>query len=465
MLKKICKSKSFISLVLLAVCIPLFLVIINFYYNYNKKNDKFLFFDSLLPSNSKLIKEKSIYSKYGEILKYTVNHSRGISKVWKFPDESIFLIERSNASFLLNINASDISNYFYSNDKDKRTPIIFSGNDYSIILQPALAREDEILDGTNYIADDDKNGLVEYKNNHIQMTFNGDVADWWIYITPHNIENSYGFDWIYDCTLNKFGIENRMTLDGYYYKTPTAYIPTGANHYYLNPAAYIASKLANYENNIHSLWISTAMLDVQQQNYNNEGYIPTHPMSMWLNEDYGIGYGFFDTRFNTDVALAILSLKQRLNTNYFDNSINNYTSFFINHVKNNYFKVKEGILVEDYSHTDDYKPTHVSLNHQLTEILYMYRVNKPETISLAKKMLLGIEETADEWIKSDNNLYYAYHRNNDFGGIDYPYLTYNDLFNLNEFLGKNKTLEKLMDAKLKWMIKNNINEYKKIKNK
>lgn len=51
------------------------------------------------------------------------------------------------------------------------------------------------------------------------------------------------------------------------------------------------------------------------------------------------------------------------------------------------------------------------------------------------------------------------------GGTEYPYLTYNDLYDLQKMLeicrdGRDPVLQKLMDSKLQWMQANGIEGYK-----
>ena len=43
-------------------------------------------------------------------------------------------------------------------------------------------------------------------------------------------------------------------------------------------------------------------------------------------------------------------------------------------------------------------------------------------------MLQGVKNTRDGWIKNDNNLEYAYFPDGSYGLVEYPFLTYNDLF-------------------------------------
>ena len=108
-------------------------------------------------------------------------------------------------------------------------------------------------------------------------------------------------------------------------------------------------------------------------------------------------------------------------------------------------------------------------NVQLAEmnLLYkMYDVTKHEPyLELADKMLLAIEDTRDQWVLPNNNLNYALHYTGTYNTmVDYPFLTYNDLYTtrhlLRTYFNRNSdTVQYLMDCKLDWMKKNNVTGY------
>ena len=93
-------------------------------------------------------------------------------------------------------------------------------------------------------------------------------------------------------------------------------------------------------------------------------------------------------------------------------------------------------------------------------------MNRPDLSTLSDKMLLGVSDTVDDWIKKDGNLHYCIFADGTFGKQDYPYLTYNDLLHLQNLLTEmgrepNADLTKLMDAKRGWMDANGITDYEK----
>lgn len=70
----------------------------------------------------------------------------------------------------------------------------------------------------------------------------------------------------------RFTDDNRWCYDGYYYKTPSNYIPSGTNYFYKLPAAHITGKMARNKNDAASRAFSLAMIDVMKARYNSSGY-------------------------------------------------------------------------------------------------------------------------------------------------------------------------------------------------
>ncbi len=131
-------------------------------------------------------------------------------------------------------------------------------------------------------------------------------------------------------------------------------------------------------------------------------------------------------------------------------------------------KKKRGILVEDYYNPSGGLRTHVSLNHQLANLnflLSLYEVTDNESyLNTALLMLYGIEDTKDQWILENNDLSYALYYNGENNiMIDYPYLTYNDLFitkqRLEELNIYSNAIDELMSSKMIYMLDNNITGY------
>ena len=399
----------------------------------------------------------------GEILRYEITQPRGHAKAWVFPDGSLFWCEESTDAFTLRLYGFSSEQARHLDASKASSPFLAESDGRTVLIQPPLAREAGDLDGTNYIAVPAENGAVTCRLGTVKVRFQGEQADWWAYVTPGNLADGCedGLEWLTRCTMQKFGDANRMTLDGYYYQTPSDYIPTGTNYFYRLPAAYIPVKLARYGNSHHGRQIGAAMLDIQTEHYCEDGYIPTLPASGWLKTDYAIGAGFYDTRFNTDVAHALLTLGRTLGIDKFTNCALDYAAFLTKHAEEHSFSTENGILVHDYCHKDGNLPTLTSLNHQLAEILFLYETEDAACVETAEKMLHGIEDLQEDWVRDDGDLHYAHLPDGTFGRNDYPYLTYNDLLALDRYLGGNEALQYLMEVKMAWMTANGVTEYNK----
>lgn len=273
----------------------------------------------------------------------------------------------------------------------------------------------------------------------------------------------------------RFTDDNRWCYDGYYYKTPSNYIPSGENYYYKLPAAHITGKMAKNKNDTASRALALSMIDVMKARYCSSGYIPSENGSRWLQDTYRIGTGYFDTRFNTDFALAMLNAGENFGAQQLIADAEVYGRFFTAYAAKRHFTVgsgeSEGWLVDDYwNENGNPLRTHVSLNHHTAEAVFLYRLSDAtgdETyIATAEKMVKGIENTAGKWIMSDGNLYYSFGNDGHMIEGDYPYLTYNDLMELQRLYTKrhgteNTSVSGLMASKLAWMEKNGITGYNK----
>ena len=70
------------------------------------------------------------------------------------------------------------------------------------------------------------------------------------------------------------------------------------------------------------------------------------------------------------------------------------------------------------------------------------------------------------WVMPNHNLYYSIKPDGTYVEGDYPYLTYNDLYDLRKYLSSSErpeleTLTYLMGEKLQWMQKNGVTGYEK----
>ena len=266
--------------------------------------------------------------------------------------------------------------------------------------------------------------------------------------------------------------EGKWSWNGMHVKTPSTYQPTGSLVYYRFPDNFIARSFVRTGGSRIAENLGWVMLDQAIENQNEQGYWPTGPKSLWLWKDYRIGPHFFDTRFNTDFARLLLDGYAKYGDERFLESSLRYAKWLMNHANTRgYFMRQEeeiGVLVSDYAHPNVHKKTHVSLNHQLSEINYffdLYRLtHQPYYQTYAKNMLNGIKWTREKWLKKNGDLEYGL-LNGVGMGQDYPYLTYNDLWETQKILeeiygSRDADLDFLMQVKKKWMDLNNISGYR-----
>lgn len=212
-------------------------------------------------------------------------------------------------------------------------------------------------------------------------------------------------------------------------------------------------------------------LDTMSQRQNQYGYVPTTPGSEWLQGDYGIGPGFYDTRFNTDLLELYISATRRLGKGMFEETMNRYLAFFSQVADTSHIPTETGgWLIPDYWHPDEITAPHTSLNHQASECLALYHaadlLNRKDLRALADRMLLAIVDTGSGWVMPNHNLYYSIKPDGTYVEGDYPYLTYNDLYDLRKYLSSSErpeleTLTYLMGEKLQWMQNNGVTGYEK----
>jgi len=205
-----------------------------------------------------------------------------------------------------------------------------------------------------------------------------------------------------------------------------------------------------------------------------EDYYKTEPESSWLKEAYNIDGGYYDTRFNADMGVALIKAYQKYHEPYFLETAQKMLNFYMDFAKNNHYTFyndlsEQGWLVQDYWHENGaYTPVHSALNHQLQEMYFVYLMGEelkdPAVIELGDTLLKGVEITADIWVKPNLDLHYGYTPNGTFDKADYPDLTYNDMYNVqNQLLDmgrdRNESLDKLMQSKKAYMDAQGITSY------
>jgi len=253
----------------------------------------------------------------------------------------------------------------------------------------------------------------------------------------------------------------RFCQKGFYQLSPESYDPTGDGVYFLNPASYIPAKFIATGGSRAADKLGVAMLDTVRRNLQGRGHIPISTESSWLKTDYGIGPGYYDTRWSTDLGLALSQADKKFGLPDFRVDVQAMADHVADHIRQNGFTLpgKTGLLSPDYSWDGSYKTPHCSLNHALAEALLLYQGGREQE---ADALVLALAEA--DWLRPDGNLKYGLMPDGREVGTDYPYLTYNDLLLLRKYYettGRQypKALQTLMDSKLQYMLSQNITGY------
>lgn len=423
---------------------------------------------------------------------YTANQ-----KVFKFPDNSEFNItrytfnssleERLEQSLFIPGNSIEIryvdpdtdSWYMSGNyeNTSKQTLFIDTDTDHYIVSIPAVYKNNFENNTLEYLPELEEKITIQQSPSGYTLNFSfpvneGFIGELW-YLKAGDTPLVDWNNWNHFAILKQdLAQTRRFSWDGYYFPTPSNYTPYSPTTLYRQPSCYPGASFVQYGSFPATFDLAYVFIYTCMQNQSELGYWPTSPKSGWLATDFNIGAGFYDTRFNTDFAESLLLAYKRYNNDDFLFALSKYCEFFIHHAEDNHYSTNnDGWLVQDYGYPYPHSNTHVSLNHQLSEINLLYKVYKityeQRYLDLANKMLLAIEDTKGEWVLADNNLNYAlYYTANTNIMVDYPYLTYNDLKHTKElyydiYRKQNETVEYLMKCKLEWMTENGVTGYEK----
>ena len=267
--------------------------------------------------------------------------------------------------------------------------------------------------------------------------------------------------------------ENRWTYTGYYRISPETYYPTGPNVYYRCQACYLGDSFVNANPRYRVMDdMLCCIIDTMARQQNEYGYFPSTSRSEWLSDDYGIKENYYDSRFNSNLMEIFIKSYQEYMNNTAFNAMEKYADFYYNFATEYAWDDgRGGLFVPDYwDAKGKINLVHTSFNHQLAEMSVLYKMstilNRPELANLADKMLLGIENAGLKWVREDNDLHYCIYPDYTFGLPDYPELTYNDMFLMQQILEdgrgyRSAMLDTLMSYKLEWMLAHHVDSYLK----
>ncbi len=432
---------------------------------------------------------ETITMNTGEIQKAEFSGADSKSLAYSFPNKDLFYQERAykggTLSFIVegtsgtvryydektkawNVSALSSSSISYS----RMLHVIIDGKE--LVLCPPYAWKPIANKSIENILSENGTIAIKKEDMGFRITFswpklsNAKYSDFFFLSSEEAL-----IDWnnkilSYIWTGYQFSGKDRWCYDGYYFPSPSTYYPSGKNIYNLNPASYTPSRLIQTGGSRAADDLGIAMIDIISRNYVPDGYIPSYAKSKWLSKDYNIGPSYFDDRFNTDLAMAYFVAYQKFGIEKFKEIYLKYADFLVKYANQKFYTVSDksrtGKMLQDYSYPAGNKGTHCALNHQLAVILFLYKTGDPEHEKTADQLLMGIKITRDHWIKKDGDLNYAFLSNGRYGMKDYPYMTYNDLYLLQDVLaayqgGRDPDLQILMDSKRNWMEKNGITIY------
>lgn len=265
-------------------------------------------------------------------------------------------------------------------------------------------------------------------------------------------------------SFKKIDLTNKglLSYDGYIFEFHASKPPL--RDYFLIPSPYLGrSFVSNGKSRLYDI-MGQVLLKLAAENINNEGFFPVKPKSDWLYKDYGITAPYFDNRWNADLAITMMECAERWDDKQLKYAYQKLLDFFCDHVSDRSYNTKNGgYLNYDYASPGKSIRTHMALNHQLAVIGMFYKaynLTGNDTYRFyADRLLRGIEAIGDKWAMPSGDLHYALLPNGNLGLKDYPTLTYNDMFSVQNLIenteGKgSKILAELMEKKKSWMDKN-----------
>ena len=422
-------------------------------------------------NNDYIIKQRNVKFENGDIFymhryNFKKNDEKNLVTGLSIPGSKIeirYIDKNSNWYMSSNIENTAYETLFIDTDKASL-----------IIGVPAVYMNDTTANTLIRVPEQEKKVNITKENDGYRLTYEfprnkNVIGEIWVLRSNYKLA-----DWTnakhFKALDQDLGKDRRLCWDGYYFPIPHNYKPNAPNMLYRHPSDYAGASFVKNGYFLATKELGYIFTKICMKNQNAQGYWQTGPQSEWLISDFNIDAGFYDTRFNTDFAENLLNAYKTYNDDEFLDALVRYGEFFKSHAaEHSYTTQNGGILVEDYGHTKTHTKTHVSLNHQLAELNLLYKMydltkHKPY-LELADKMLLAIEDTKDQWVLPSNNLNYALYYTGTYNTmVDYPYLTYNDLYTtrhlLRTYFNKNSdTIQYLMDCKLDWMKKNNVTGY------
>lgn len=199
----------------------------------------------------------------------------------------------------------------------------------------------------------------------------------------------------------------------------------------------------------------------------DESLWETEYTSTWLKNDYGIIAPYTDTRHNENIALFLSQAGDILDNDELKSRYLLYADFLTNQEEiDNILQTENGYYILDYYSDVQTKKTHVSLNHALGEMSYLFDAYKAteldDYLQVALKIKQAVEDTGRDWINPENgDLWYQINGDGSFEGQDYDTLTLRDLATGIEYyeeldLPYDDVHKELIDSKIAYILDNDV---------
>lgn len=327
-----------------------------------------------------------------------------------------------------------------------------------------------INEDTNLNIDIEQKNLVY--NLELRTTGVDQISESWFLLSDDNLFNSEETMKSYKEFTNHEFISSRkwLTAAGPYTKLPWSIEPAtklgyGRNLVVLQGIPFVESYEKEEErfhynmivNSVNYLWDFKQATTLWETEYT----------STWLKNDYGIIAPYTDTRHNENIALFLSEAGAILNNEELVESYLLYADFLgEQQAIDNVLRTDNGYYVLDYYSEAQTKKTHVSLNHALGEMSYLFNAyretNKDNYLAVALQIKQAIEDIGEQWINPENgDLWYQINGDYTFEGKDYDTLTLRDLVTSLEYydefeLPYGEVYTTLMDSKVNFIVENDV---------
>ncbi|AOV08767.1 hypothetical protein [Sporosarcina ureilytica] len=338
--------------------------------------------------------------------------------------------------------------------------------------------EDGRVSTLRELVNEDKNLKIDVIDNYLlyalelRTTGKDQISENWFLLSSEKLFSSEEEMMKYKKQTNHDFISSRkwLTSDGPYTKLPWSIEPStklgyGRNLVVVQGMPFIKNYQIQAErfyydmivNSVNYVWDFKKDSDLWETEYT----------STWLKNDYGIIAPYTDTRHNENISLFLSRAGSILGNQELKDSYLLYADFLVNQEEvGNVLQTDNGYYILDYYSEVQTKKTHVSLNHALGEMSYLfdvYRETKNDKyLQVALKIKQAVEDIGEQWINPNNgDLWYQINGDYTFEGKDYDTLTLYDLVvsvgYYEEFqLPFGDVYEKLMSSKIDFIIESEV---------